>query len=89
MNPAASIKALLALVLLLASFGACSEPRLRPDSWGQPIIGSHLDNLYQIDTGVYRSRQPDEEDASDLALLGIRQILNLREYRGDDGDLNG
>lgn len=82
------MKILVALVLLLATYGAFAEPRLRPQSWAQPVIGTQLENLYLVDNGVYRSRQPDEEDAADLAALGIRQILNLREYHSDGGEVD-
>lgn len=76
-----------ALILLFAAMHAHSEPRLRPDTWAKPIIGTHLSNLYQVDKGVYRSKQPDEEDVSDLQHLGIKEILNLREYHKDGGEV--
>lgn len=75
------------LLLLFVSFGARAEPRLRPATWGHPVIGAQLSNLYQVDEGVYRSEQPDEETVSDLQALGIKEILNLREYHQDDGEV--
>lgn len=75
------------LGLLLVSFNLQAEPRLRPPDWGVAIIGSELDNLYQVDKGIYRASQPDEEDVADLKALGIKEVLNLRQYHSDEGEL--
>jgi tyrosine-protein phosphatase SIW14 len=86
-NTVASRFTIALLVLLCVSFSAQAEPRLRPATWGKPIIGSQFSNLYQIDKEVYRSEQPDEEGVSDLQALAIKEILNLREYHSDDGEV--
>lgn len=75
------------VLLLFAMSGVQAEPRLRPASWAYPVIGTHFSNLYKIDNGVYRSEQPDEEAVNDLQQLGVREILNLREYHRDDGEV--
>jgi tyrosine-protein phosphatase SIW14 len=77
----------LIILLLLISASADAEPRLRPDNWGKPIIGTGLDNLYQVDKGVYRSEQPDDDDIENLVALGIQEVLNLREYHSDKGEI--
>jgi tyrosine-protein phosphatase SIW14 len=74
-------------LLVFTSYGAHAEPRLRPVTWGNSVIGTHFSNLYKVDNGVYRSEQPDEEGVQDLQLLGIKEILNLREYHHDDGEV--
>jgi len=78
---------LIFITLMLAIHSVHAAPRVRPDTWAKPIIGTHLSNLYQVDKGIYRSKQPDEEDVSDLQTLGIKQILNLREYHEDGGEV--
>ena len=75
------------LILLIFSTNLSAEPRVRPDSWGQQIIGTKLDNLYQVDKGVYRSEQPEHENINNLKILGVKEVLNLREYHSDDDDL--
>lgn len=75
--------------LLLISWSVHAEPRLRPATWGVPVIGTGLTNLYKVADGVYRSAQPDEEDVADLQALGIKEILNLREFHKDDGEVEG
>jgi tyrosine-protein phosphatase SIW14 len=83
------MRTLLLYLLLSISFGLHAEPRIRPNTWAVAIIGTNLPNLYQVDKEIYRSKQPDEEDVSDLQLLGIKEILNLREYHDDDGEVGG
>lgn len=77
------------IVLLLFSTSLYAEPRVRPGDWGQQIIGTKLDNLYLVDEGVYRSEQPEHENINNLKLLGIKEVLNLREYHSDDDNLEG
>lgn len=62
---------------------AAAEPRLRPNSWAQPVIETGLNNLYQVDKAIYRSEQPEHDELLQLAKLGIGELLNLREYHSD------
>jgi protein tyrosine/serine phosphatase len=77
------LKALLILWLLYGS-QAIAEPRLRPAQWAVPVIETTLPNFYWVDDGLYRAEQPDENSLEALAKLGIKEILNLREYHQDD-----
>jgi len=61
-----------------------ASPQPRPDTWAQPIEARNLKNFYKLDEHVYRSAQPDEEGFEYLKTLGIRNILNLRDYHNDD-----
>jgi len=64
-----------------------AEPRLRPDDWGKPLIGSKLTNLYKVDKELYRSEQPEHENVINLKSIGIKEVLNLREFHSDEDDL--
>lgn len=44
----------------------------------------HVRNLYEIDSGVYRSGQPSRKGFAALKKAGIREVLNLR--RGENKD---
>ena len=81
------MKKYLILIILLVASLSYAEPRVRPESWAKPIIGAQLDNLYSVDDGVFRSEQPHEKNVADLRLLGIREILNLREFHSDQDDI--
>ncbi len=48
------------------------------------IDGLGLDNLYQIDEGVFRSEQPDKLDFTRLEKTGIVEVLNLRLWHSDE-----
>ena len=48
------------------------------------IDGLGLNNLYEIDTGVYRSEQPDEQQFLLMERYGIKEILNLRYWHSDE-----
>jgi len=80
-----------AVILLLIMFSsvALAELRVRPTEWAQPLIGSSLDNIYQVDDGVFRSEQPDDSEFKEIFNLGVKEVLNLREYHSDDGEAEG
>lgn len=59
-------------------------PRVRPSSWAAPVIGSDLENFYQVDDKLYRSEQPDDDDFEMIEKLGIKEVLNLRNFHSDD-----
>lgn len=79
-----TISSLVGLVLVLAG-SACAEPRVRPVEWAQPVIEAELDNFYRVSDVLYRAQQPDEQEIKELATMGIRSMLNLREYHDDNG----
>ena len=66
-------------ILLLPSL-LFAEPRLRPDNWATAVIGSELENLYQVAPGIFRSEQPSDKDFITLEKFGISEVLNLRQY---------
>ncbi|MFV2061543.1 MAG: dual specificity protein phosphatase family protein [Gammaproteobacteria bacterium] len=76
----------LLIVLLFCNSVAFAEPRLRPSDWSAPVIGISLDNLYQVDKGVFRSEQPDTKSFIELERFGLKEVLNLRKYHSDDDE---
>ncbi len=79
----------LACLLLLTPCLSLAEARVRPLDWATPVIGTELENLYQVDEGLYRSEQPDEEAFAALSKYGIQEVLNLRENNSDDSEAEG
>ena len=71
------------LSLLLLPLMLMADLRVRPVEWAQPILGSELENFYRVSAELYRSRQPDRENMRELEALGVRAVLNLREYHSD------
>jgi protein tyrosine phosphatase (PTP) superfamily phosphohydrolase (DUF442 family) len=68
------LQALMALIAVLS---------LTAVSLGQevsnPTIKINIKNFGQMDERFYRGGQPKEKDYKDLALLGIRTVIDLRE----------
>jgi tyrosine-protein phosphatase SIW14 len=77
----------LATALLLAALPALAAPRERPADWAAPVIGSTLENCFRVSDELYRCEQPGSKDVADLKALGIRSVLNLREYHTDSKQL--
>ncbi len=77
------------LTLVLPMVAQAEPARVRPLAWAQPVIGVELGNFYQLTDKVYRSQQPDDEEMRMLQAMGIRSILNLREYHSDKDEARG
>lgn len=73
-----------ALCCFCLSSLAHAAPELRPEKWARPVIETSLGNLYQVSPELYRSEQPGKGDVADLQALGVRTLMNLREYHSDD-----
>jgi protein tyrosine/serine phosphatase len=74
----------LLFLLMLCCVQVMAEPRLRPTQWAVPVLDTTLSNVYWVDKDIYRAEQPSEESLKALAALGIKEILNLREYHTDE-----
>jgi len=84
-----SVGLTLVLAIVCASLIWAEPPRLRPADWARPVLSGQLDNWYQVDQRLYRSAQPDDEGMAEAAVMGIRRILDLREYHSDDDEAKG
>jgi protein tyrosine/serine phosphatase len=61
----------------------------RPDKWAKPLQVNGADNLFQVNDFIYRSRQPTKEGFANLNKLGIRKVINLRNFWTDKNELKG
>ena len=77
----------LALSPLVGCFTATQ--RERKPSWAEPIQAAGLPNLYRVDTILYRSGQPLRGSAESLHRIGIKTVINLRAWHGDESVLGG
>jgi protein tyrosine phosphatase (PTP) superfamily phosphohydrolase (DUF442 family) len=77
------------LLVLLSPVVTLADIRVRPSEWAQPVLGIELENFYRLTDEVFRSRQPDAEAMGALETMGMRSILNLREYHSDKDDAQG
>ena len=75
--------------VVLAASGPAPAParvRARPAEWAAPIIETTLDNCYRVSAELFRCEQPAQRDVPDIRALGIRTLLNLRQYHTDSPD---
>lgn len=79
--------ALTAAVICVLASVACTEPTPEPAAEGvvqaRALHLNGVDNLYRVCDDLYRSGQPDEKGFAALEKLGVRSVLNLREYHKD------
>jgi protein tyrosine phosphatase (PTP) superfamily phosphohydrolase (DUF442 family) len=77
-------KLLLTLITCLLSAMLCMAVPPRAEKVTVP--GADLENIYRIDSLLYRSEQPDADDFIALEDYGIREVLNLRNYHNDNDE---
>ncbi|HAS54667.1 MAG: hypothetical protein A2X56_06620 [Nitrospirae bacterium GWC2_57_13] len=82
-------KLLILLIVFSVSCATAAELKPRSETWAQPVSSKAVDNFFQLDEKVYRSAQPDREGFLALRDLGIRNVLNLRDYHSDDKKARG
>ncbi|MCE9687662.1 dual specificity protein phosphatase family protein [Shewanella sp. AS16] len=66
---------------------ACSTqaiaPQYRPQQWAQPLPMTALENCFTVDDKLLRCAQPTVAGFQQLQRLGIKHVLNLRNYHSD------
>jgi tyrosine-protein phosphatase SIW14 len=63
--------------------GGAALAAKRPSIWANKITNTSLTNLYKVDEGIFRCEQPDQKSFQELADLGIKSVLNLRNKHSD------
>ena len=71
------------LVLLIATLFVFGLWAQRNSRWAVPVEARYVSNFYKIDEGVYRCSQPDARAFAELEGMGIKEVLNLRNFHND------
>ena len=75
---------------LLVSCAAAPEPPapqlVVPAQAARVLSLPGVENVHRVSEHLYRSAQPSAEGFAALRRLGIRTVLNLREYHSDDSE---
>jgi len=61
----------------------------RPAQWAELIEMDGVSNLHRISPTLYRSEQPTALGMKNLEKLGIRTIINLRNFHDDEDEVKG
>lgn len=61
----------------------------RPAKWARPLSVPGVSNFFQLTTNLYRGAQPTAEGMKQLKALGIKTVVNLRNYHSDRARLTG
>ena len=62
-----------------------APPADRPADWATPLSRPGLLNLHQVADNLYRGAQPTEVGFLELKAMGIKTVINLRNFHdGDD-----
>ena len=76
---------LLAALLIFTS-AALAE---RPATWAQPVKATALKNFHRVTPQIYRSAQPDAAGMRELEKLGVKTVINLRDFNDDEKEARG
>ncbi|KAF0199434.1 MAG: Dual specificity protein phosphatase [Bacteroidetes bacterium] len=75
-------------IVFLSLMTACQVQNpvltVRPELWAKKVELNGFENLYKVDNDIYRSEQPGSPEMKILDSLGIRTVVNLRQFRNDD-----
>lgn len=79
--------------LLLASCASTGKEGVsqgpRNADWATPIQLAGVPNLHKVNDNLYRSAQPTDEGIRNLEKMGIKTIINLREFHDDKDEARG
>jgi protein tyrosine/serine phosphatase len=76
---------LLAALLCLTS----TAPAERPAMWAQPVKATALRNLHRVTPQLYRSAQPDAAGMREVEKLGVKTVIDLRDFNDDRKEARG
>ena len=73
--------------VVLSVLTACSDspsvPAVAQPERAQVVTLKGVENLHRVSAELYRSGQPEPEGFTALEQMGVRSVLNLREYHKD------
>ncbi len=74
---------IMVIIALCLQIYASDGPRLRPHSWARAVVGTDLENFFQVSDKVYSSGQPTAKDLKLIEKMGIVTVLDLRGLHSD------
>ncbi len=59
----------------------------RKAAWAKPLEKPGLANLHEVAPGLYRGAQPEVEGFRSLKAMGVKTVVNLRNFHSDKDEL--
>lgn len=87
MSKKAFLLLILTITLFLPSFSLALEETARPAQWAVPIKEAGLPNFHKVSDDLYRGAQPEKEGIPVLKKMGIKTIVNLRNFHSDKDEI--
>ena len=75
--------------LAAALLVSAQESTNRPANWAQKIEVAGIKNCFQVTTNLYRGAQPTAAGMARLKAMGVKTVINLREWHSDHDKLAG
>ena len=88
-SPLASLKLLIWFVPCFFLLSIAWSEENGPWTWAKKIDHSRVKNLFWVDHDLYRAAQPDHEAMLELEKMGIKTVLNLRNFHDDSKAAEG
>ncbi|MDR2638380.1 MAG: tyrosine-protein phosphatase [Helicobacteraceae bacterium] len=77
-----ALRAAFILSLIFATICAAEE-------WATPVKLEGAPNLHRVTNNIYRSAQPTADGFKNLQELGVKTVINLRQFHSDDEETSG
>ncbi len=69
--------------MLLASVGWLAAARADSTLWAKPVKVEGVPGLFRVTPDLYRSGQPTPEGLRNLKAMGIKTVIDLRDFHSD------
>ncbi len=86
----------IAAALLVLFFASCATATKdiaaqlpRNPEWAMPVAVEGVPNLHKINDNLYRSAQPSQVGMQNLEKMGVKTIINLRDFHDDKDEVVG
>jgi protein tyrosine/serine phosphatase len=77
-------RASIVIAVFLAFSAASCFAAPRDPKWAAPLEMEGAPNLHKVTDNIFRSAQPTRAGFKNLESMGIRTVVNLREWHGDE-----
>ena len=72
-----------ACLILLASLGCPAASGGDSTLWAQPVKMAGVPGLFRVTPNLYRSGQPTPEGLRNLKAMGLKTVINTRDFHSD------